>query len=135
MKDEGEYEDHDEEQEEEGATKEEEDFDPAEFEPDIGINFTATVEKGDGQIMVYHCVAGDKVYVKTITHSKDTELSAYKGPKYEELDLKIQDSVAEYLEERGINEYLAIFICMYADYKEQKEYVKWLKQYQKFLDA
>lgn len=38
-----------------------------------------------------------------------------------------------YLKERNIDDDLAAFICMYADQKEQTEYVNWLKELNKFV--
>ena len=39
-----------------------------------------------------------------------------------------------YLEERGINTALATFIPDYAELKEQKEYISWLKNLKAFVD-
>lgn len=39
----------------------------------------------------------------------------------------------DYLKERNIDDDLAVFICMYADQKEQTEYVKWLDDVEKFV--
>jgi complement component 1 Q subcomponent-binding protein, mitochondrial len=39
-----------------------------------------------------------------------------------------------YLEERGINTALAVFIPDYAELKEQKEYISWLKNLKSFVD-
>jgi hypothetical protein len=40
--------------------------------------------------------------------------------KFETLDVSVQEEFEKYLQERGINESLAIFIPEYAEYKEQK---------------
>lgn len=39
----------------------------------------------------------------------------------------------QYLEERNIGDDMAAFICMYADYKEQTEYVNWLEEVENFI--
>jgi complement component 1 Q subcomponent-binding protein, mitochondrial len=39
-----------------------------------------------------------------------------------------------YLEERGVNSALASFISDYAELKEQREYVNWLKNLKTFID-
>lgn len=38
-----------------------------------------------------------------------------------------------YLKERNIGDEMAVFICMYADHKEQKEYLNWLKEIESFI--
>lgn len=44
-----------------------------------------------------------------------------------------QDEFVAYLKKRNIDDDLAAFICMYADQKEQTEYVNWLKEVAKFV--
>jgi complement component 1 Q subcomponent-binding protein len=39
------------------------------------------------------------------------------------------------LEERGINTAIAMFIPMYVEYKEQKEYISWLKNVKRFVGS
>ena len=39
----------------------------------------------------------------------------------------------DYLKERSVDDDLAAFICMYADQKEQTEYVNWLEEVEKFV--
>lgn len=43
----------------------------------------------------------------------------YLGPTFENLDPAVQDEFERYLDERGINESLGLFIPDYAEYKEQ----------------
>ncbi|KAF2197670.1 mitochondrial glyco protein [Delitschia confertaspora ATCC 74209] len=58
----------------------------------------------------------------------------YTGPPFGNLDEDLQYLLEKYLEERGINTRLALFIPDYIDYKEQKEYVSWLKNVKKFVE-
>lgn len=39
----------------------------------------------------------------------------------------------DYLKERNIGDDMAAFICMYADHKEQSEYVHWLQEIESFV--
>ncbi|KAH9962824.1 mitochondrial glycoprotein [Russula dissimulans] len=57
------------------------------------------------------------------------------GPQFETLDLGLQEELEKFLQERGINESLALFIPEYAQFKEQKEYVDWLGKVKNFVDA
>lgn len=52
---------------------------------------------------------------------------AYGGPPFGNLDEDLQVIMERYLDERGINTALALFVPDYIDYKEQKEYISWLK--------
>ncbi|KAI5122105.1 hypothetical protein M0805_002227 [Coniferiporia weirii] len=58
----------------------------------------------------------------------------YLGPTFENLDPGVQDEFEKFLDERGINESLALFIPDYAEYKEQTEYVRWLEGVKKFIE-
>lgn len=51
----------------------------------------------------------------------------YTGPPFNSLDEDLQIFFEKYLEERGINTRLALFIPDYIDHKEQKEYIRWLQ--------
>ncbi|CEG64198.1 hypothetical protein RMATCC62417_01218 [Rhizopus microsporus] len=57
----------------------------------------------------------------------------YMGPLFEELSQDLQATFTGFLEERGINAALATFLPDYIDYKEQKEYVRWLKDVNEFI--
>lgn len=59
----------------------------------------------------------------------------YIGPQFETLDVSVQEEFEKFLQERGINEHLALFIPDYSELKEQKEYVRWLENVKKFVDA
>jgi len=58
----------------------------------------------------------------------------YIGPQFETLDLSLQEEFEKFLQERGINENIALFIPSYAEYKEQIEYTKWLGKVKSFVD-
>ncbi|KAK6443020.1 Mitochondrial acidic protein mam33 [Oleoguttula sp. CCFEE 5521] len=63
----------------------------------------------------------------------DTE-TAYAGPPFMQLDEDLQALFEAYLNERGIDTALAIFIPEYIDVKEQQEYVKWLGKVKEFVE-
>ncbi|KAL2163417.1 hypothetical protein VTH06DRAFT_5474 [Thermothelomyces fergusii] len=91
----------------------------------------------DGAIMV------ENMYYYTnpkLAHNADPEAvhelqDTYAGPPFGNLDEDLQILMERYLEERGITESLAVFVPEYIDYKEQREYVAWLKNVKKFVDA
>jgi len=59
----------------------------------------------------------------------------YVGPPFGNLDEDLQVLLERYLEERGVNTALAIFVPDYIDMKEQKEYLRWLSNVKDFVEA
>ncbi|KAJ9121167.1 hypothetical protein QFC24_004841 [Naganishia onofrii] len=59
----------------------------------------------------------------------------YVGPRFDHLDEEVQSQFEQFLEERDVNGNLAMFIPLYAEYKEQKEYVSWLGNVKNFIDV
>lgn len=55
--------------------------------------------------------------------------------QFDHLDENLQNDFEAFLEERGIDSSLALFIPDLAEHKEQTEYVKWLSGVKKFIDA
>lgn len=51
-----------------------------------------------------------------------------------ELDDELQDSVYEFLEERGINDELATFLHEYMANKDKTEFIKWLGTVKSFVE-
>lgn len=76
--------------------------------------------------------------IQSVTHlpsgdSKDME-KTYSGPPFQQLDEEVQSLLESYLNERGINTELAMFIPEYIDVKEQKEYLGWLRRVKSFIE-
>lgn len=68
--------------------------------------------------------------------SRPDELHArdlYNGPPFGNLDEDLQLLFEKYLEERDINTTLALFVPEYIDWKEQKEYLRWLSNVKNFV--
>ena len=51
----------------------------------------------------------------------------YTGPPFSNLDEDLQVLMENWVESRGINTELALFVLEYIDYKEQREYKSWLE--------
>jgi complement component 1 Q subcomponent-binding protein len=85
---------------------------------------------------VRHFKDGDLEYNDILKHDVgEQRQDLYMGPVFEELDEDLQTTFGRYLEERGIDTALATFLPDYIDYKEQKEYVNWLKGINDFVSA
>lgn len=109
--------------------EDEEDSDP--------IRFTVTVTRS-GQSLLFSCLSEQATVTIESIMTKNgeftenelsfTDKNLYQGPRFEELEQELQDSFHDYLKEDcGVDENMAAFISMYADYKEQTMYVNWLK--------
>lgn len=90
------------------------------------LTVTCIAEDGNLQITdVYYFPKSEMAEAKT----PDAELARrtlYTGPPFGQLDEDLQDLLEAYLDERGINTAMALFIPDYIDVKEQKEYIGWL---------
>ncbi|KAF2260957.1 mitochondrial glyco protein [Lojkania enalia] len=77
----------------------------------------------------------DAAFADPQTAEKDwARRTLYAGPPFGNLDEDLQILLEKYLEERGINTRMALFIPDYIDHKEQKEYVRWLNNLKSFVE-
>lgn len=122
----------------------------ADIEPSFPARLNVTIEKDnvksamqfealvhDGNITienVYHYAKKELADVKTAEQDWSRR-TVYTGPPYGNLDEDLQVLLEKYLEERGVNTALAVFVPEYIDFKEQKEYMKWLNDTKNFIDA
>jgi complement component 1 Q subcomponent-binding protein len=58
----------------------------------------------------------------------------YVGPPFENLDEDLQVLLERYLDERGVNTALAVFVPEYIELKEQNEYLRWLSSVKYFVE-
>ncbi|KJZ77157.1 hypothetical protein HIM_03478 [Hirsutella minnesotensis 3608] len=99
------------------------------------LNVEATAQ--DGHIVV------DNVYyydAAVAAHGASPEglekrAGAYAGPPFGSLDEDLQVLLERFLEERGIDQSMAVFVPDYVDAKEQAEYTRWLSSVKGFVDA
>lgn len=109
-------------------------------EPSFPSHVYITVERPNKGTLQVEAVAQDGLMViENVYYYKDGKLAEpksradeeaardlYTGPPFGNLDGDLQLLFEKYLEERGINTTLALFVPEYIDYKEQKEYLNWL---------
>jgi complement component 1 Q subcomponent-binding protein len=110
----------------------------------VNVKITRDGQKG---AMLIEAIAQDGDFlIDNVYYFADAELaepeqaeqdwkrkSVYAGPPFGNLDEDLQVLLEKYLGDRGINSQLALFVPEYIDYKEQKEYVNWLKNLKGFL--
>jgi len=98
-------------------------------------NLAFDCEWEDGRVLIHRIG-----YVKDSTLLADTAESQtklaklYPGPYVQELEPTLVELWGDYLSDRGINEEMAYFISDYSAFKEQAEYVGWLKQMKNFVE-
>ncbi|KAL2268483.1 hypothetical protein VTJ83DRAFT_3329 [Remersonia thermophila] len=115
----------------------------------VPCRLNVVIEKpGKGALNVEAIAQDGTIVVENLYYYKDARLAhstdaeavhqahdAYPGPPFGSLDEDLQILMERYLEERGVTSALAVFVPDYMDYKEQKEYVSWLKNVKDFVDA
>lgn len=71
----------------------------------------------------------------TVTSSNSGDDDLYRGPILEDLPEDVKEEFDAYLrEECEVDEDVAVFCSMYADFREQAEYIRWLKEVKKIVD-
>lgn len=91
----------------------------------------------DGMVVidnVYYYADASFAHAKTADKVHERQ-DLYVGPPFGNLDEDLQVLFERYLDERGINTALAIFVPDYIDMKEQKEYLRWLENVKGFVEA
>ncbi|RXW19263.1 hypothetical protein EST38_g6601 [Candolleomyces aberdarensis] len=113
----------------------------------LRVSLSITKANGPGALSVDMVAQEGQFITENVSFYDDaklgTELTAeadwkrrgmYIGPQFETLDISLQEEFDKFLQERGINENVALFIPEYAEFKEQTEYVKWLGKVKAFVD-
>ncbi|RIA84356.1 mitochondrial glyco protein [Glomus cerebriforme] len=137
--------------EDEDELEETEDVEESEDEstPSLPVRCSINIEKNGKGALAIEAILADGVFlVNYVTYFNDAKLASdwtvegdwkrrgvYPGPQFETLDNDVQVLFEKYLEERGINTAVAMFISSYVEYKEQKEYISWLKNVKKFVES
>lgn len=91
-----------------------------------GLVFYCQTQKGDN-----HCFVIGNIKAYGSENERDSP-SSYNGPEFEDLEDSLRESFDEYLGELGVNETLCNFIDATAEFKEQEEYMRWLKTVKTF---
>ncbi|KIM21345.1 hypothetical protein M408DRAFT_80662, partial [Serendipita vermifera MAFF 305830] len=113
------------------------------------IRCSISITKPTGGALTIEALAQDGLFnIESASFYKDAKLASdltaesdykrrglYLGPQFENLDPSLQEGFEAFLAERGIDENLALLIPEYAEWKEQKEYIDWLKGVKGFVAA
>ncbi|KAK7676393.1 hypothetical protein QCA50_011475 [Cerrena zonata] len=114
----------------------------------VRCSFSITKDSAPGALTIDAICQDGSFIVDNLSYYADkavgTELTAeadwkrrglYIGPQFDTLDVTVQEEFEKFIQERGINESLALFIPEYAEHKEQKEYIGWLANVKSFVEA
>ncbi|KAJ2681467.1 Mitochondrial acidic protein mam33 [Coemansia spiralis] len=116
---------------------------------DFPIFFTATfakpgapvlhmeLESEDGVIGIDHMkFLPNEEAATSVSLEKDwARKQVYCGPIFGQLSDDLKDNVDQFLAERSIDTALTLFMQDFIEYKEQGEYLNWLKKFKSFIDA
>lgn len=110
-------------------------------EPSFPARVNVTIEKaGKPGAMQIETIAQDgEIVIENIYYFPKAELAdaktadldwsrrnLYTGPPFGNLDEDLQVLLEKFLDERGVNTALALWVPEYIDFKEQREYLSWL---------
>ncbi|KAI3458650.1 hypothetical protein Pfo_015313 [Paulownia fortunei] len=103
------------------------------------IPLVVRISKKSGPCLEFGCTAyPDEIAIDSLS-VKDPENSedqiAYEGPDFADLDENLQKAFHKYLEIRGIKPSTTNFLHGYMVDKDSREYITWLKNLQKFVQA
>ncbi|KAK3321651.1 mitochondrial glycoprotein [Apodospora peruviana] len=115
----------------------------------VRCSLNVVVEKpGKGALSIEAIAEDGAIVVENVYFYKDPAMAraadpsaahaaqaVYPGPPFGTLDEDLQVLMERYLEDRGINQELALFVPDYMDLKEEKEYLAWLKNVKSFVDS
>ncbi|CBI31613.3 hypothetical protein VitviT2T_019306 [Vitis vinifera] len=103
------------------------------------IPLVVSVSKKNGPFLEFGCTAfADEIAIDSLS-VKNPEISeeqiAYEGPDFTDLDENLQKAFHKYLEIRGIKPSTTNFLHEYMINKDSREYLLWLKNLKKFVEA
>ncbi|KAL8755635.1 MAG: hypothetical protein Q9199_003505 [Rusavskia elegans] len=121
----------------------------AEQEPSFPARLNVLITKaGKGALQLEVMAQDGEVLIENVYYFKKPELAdaktaeldwsrrnLYTGPPFGNLDEDLQILLERYLNERGIDTALALWVPEYIDWKEQREYLTWLSNVKTFVDA
>ena len=103
-------------------------------EPDGKSGIVAEATTMDTEIAINNVLCTQDVNRLKSLSRFERSLNEYIGPDFQTLDERIQQSLNDYLEEFGVNEYLAAFIESMSLDKDQRMYMAWLSDLKDFVN-
>ena len=109
-------------------------------EPSFPARINVMIEKpGKGTLQIETTAQDGEIVIDNVLYFANAELAdaqtaemewkrrnLYEGPPFGNLDEDLQVLFERFLDERGVNTALALWVPEYIDFKEQREYLGWL---------
>lgn len=109
-----------------------------EDEVQLHLSLFIDVFKGEGNdILRIVCSAWpDSIEIKRVYTYKCNQNvdQCYGGPEFKELDDELQELLYDFLETRGINDDLAVFLHQYMKNKDKTEFIHWMGKVKSFIE-
>ncbi|KAI7569387.1 hypothetical protein KC343_g6279 [Hortaea werneckii] len=120
--------------------------------PAFPANVNVLVQRKGKGALKCNLIADNGIFtIQSVVHLPDNSLTSskspaellrdvpetdtlYTGPPFQQLDEEVQSLMEAYLDIRGINTALALFVPEYIDVKEQREYLGWLGRVRGFVE-
>ncbi|KAF5742696.1 hypothetical protein HS088_TW09G00748 [Tripterygium wilfordii] len=103
------------------------------------VPLVVTISKKSGLALEFNCVAyPDEIAIDglSVRHPENSEDQfAYEGPDFHDLDENLRKAFLKYLEIRGIKSSTTNFLHEYMINKDSREYLFWLNNFKKFIEA
>lgn len=104
----------------------------------LHITFIVDIFKGEGSnVLEFVCSAWPNSMEIEKVFTRDHEQMAgspYMGPGFKELDDELQNSLYEFLEARGVNDDLAVFLHGFMKNKDKTEFIRWMGTVKSFIE-
>ncbi|KKZ62089.1 hypothetical protein EMCG_03452 [[Emmonsia] crescens] len=131
------------------ADQEDADLEDEDQVPSYPARVSVTIEKkGKGAVQIETLAQDGYIQIQNVGYFAKADLanaasaekewtrqSLYSGPPFGNLDEDLQTLMEQYLEERGVDNALAVFVPEYIEFKEQQEYIRWLRSLKNFIEA
>ncbi|XP_065867241.1 uncharacterized protein At2g39795, mitochondrial-like [Euphorbia lathyris] len=103
----------------------------------LHLTFIVDISKGDCESLEIMCSGWpDSLEIKKLFIRRSDKMPAqvYDGPDFNELDDELQESLYEFLEERGVDDEMAAFLHQYMKNKERNEYIRWMGTVKSYIE-
>ncbi|XP_058069826.1 uncharacterized protein At2g39795, mitochondrial-like [Magnolia sinica] len=102
------------------------------------VSLIVTISKGEGPSLEFCCTTYPDKFTIDSMLMKGQQVSddqiAYEGPEFSDLDDNLQKAFYKYLEARGIKSSLTNSLQEYMVNKDNREYLRWLKNMKDFVE-
>ncbi|KAL9230158.1 hypothetical protein vseg_005545 [Gypsophila vaccaria] len=107
-------------------------------ESSVPLLVTIIKKDGNSPYLEFDCSAfPDEIRINSLSmkNPETDDQLAYEGPDFADLDENLQKGFLKYLEIRGVKPSTTNFLHEYMIEKDNKEYVRWLKDVKSFVEA